>query len=280
MADLYPLENEIIHEKLQPHKLSFIGSYILSAYIIIWSLCIFWLINSPYWDPVSSTLPFDSLSITILWWSGLLAGGIIASLLLVRWRIFFIYLGILLLGTLVMHYQKWNVENTFFIPAYAAVISLCGLLIIDIYRRSHRYYITNFRLVLQGGLFKLRERTLRYDKITDIEGSQGILGFLFRFGDIIPVTQSGFGLGADATFAGMNTNITPSKKSRLGFFTGGQKEIQAPRTRSYYKLQGAYPYKNIKSLLESIIQENTISPYQKEQVQLQKQMVELLKKQY
>jgi hypothetical protein len=280
MADLYPLENEIIHQKFQPHKLSFIGSYILSIYIIIWSLCIFWLIKSPYWDTVSSFLPFESISIIILWWGGLLAGGIIASLLLVKWRIFFIYLGILLIGTLAMHYQNWDVENNFFILAYAALISLCGLLIIDIYRRSHKYYITNFRLVLQGGLLKFRERTLRYDKITDIEGSQGILGFLFRFGDIIPVTQSGFGLGSDATFAGMGTGITPSKKSRFSFFTGGQKEIQAPRTRSYYKLHGAYPYKNIKSLLESIIQENTIAPYQKEQVQLQKEMVELLKKQY
>lgn len=279
MADLYPLENEIIHQKFQPHKLSFIGLYILSIYIIIWTLFIFWLINSPYWDTVGSILPFESISIMILWWGGLLTGGIIASLLLVKWRIFFIYLGILLIGTLTMHYQNWNVENNFFILVYAALISLCGLLIIDIYRRSHKYYITNFRLVLQGGLFKFRERTLRYDKITDIEGSQGILGFLFRFGDIIPITQSGFGLGADATFAGMGTDITPTKKSRLGFFTGGQKEIQAPRTRSYYKLQGAYPYRNIKSLLENIIQENTIAPYQKEQVQLQKEMVELLKKQ-
>ncbi len=279
MADLYPLENEIIHQKFRPHKLSFIGSYILSTYIIIWSLFVFWLINSPYWDSVSSALPFDSLSIIALWWVGLLAGGIIASLLLVKWRIFFIYLGILLVGTLIMHYQRWNFEYTFFIPAYAAVISLCGLLFIDIYRRSHKYYITNFRLVLQGGLFKLRERTLRYDKITDIEGSQGIFGFLFRFGDIIPVTQSGFGLGADATFAGIGAGITPHKKSRLDFFMGGNKEIQTPRTRSYYKLQGAYPYRNIKSLLENIIQENTISPYQKEQVELQKEMVELLKKQ-
>lgn len=280
MADLYPLENEIIHQKFQPHKLSFIGLYILSTYIIIWSILVYWLINTPYGNVVSSKIPFDSLSIIILWWGGLLGGGIIASLLLVKWRIFFIYLGILLIGTVAMHYPKWNVESTFFILAYATVISLCGLLLIDIYRRSHKYYITNFRLVLQGGLFKLRERTLRYDKITDIQGSQGILGFLFRFGDIIPVTQSGFGLGADATFAGIGADITPNKKGRLGLFTGGQKEIQAPRTRSYYKLQGAYPYRNIKLLLESIIQENTISPYQKEQVQLQKEMVELLRKQY
>jgi len=279
MADLYPLENEIIHQKFQPHKLSFIGLYILSIYITIWSLCIFWVTNSPYWDSVRSTLPFDSLPIIALWWVGILAGGIIASLLLVKWRIFIIYLGVLLVGTMAMHYQRWNVDYAFFIIAYTALISLCGLLLAEIYRRSHKYYITNFRLVLQGGLFKLRERTLRYDKITDIEGSQGILGFLFRFGDIIPVTQSGFGLGADATFAGMGAGITPRKKTRLGFFMGGNKEIQTPRTRSYYKLQGAYPYRNIKSLLESIIQENTISPYQKEQVQLQREMVELLKKQ-
>jgi hypothetical protein len=105
------------------------------------------------------------------------------------------------------------------------------------------------------------------------------LGFLFQFGDIIPITQSGFGLGADATFAGAGASHAPVKKSGIGFFMGGNKEIQTPRTRSYYKLQGAYPYNGIKSLLESLIQENTIAPYQKEQVELQREMVELLKKQ-
>jgi hypothetical protein len=107
-----------------------------------------------------------------------------------------------------------------------------------------------------------------------VDGEQGILGQIFGFGTIIPITQSGFGLGADQSFAGGGLE-TGVKKVNLFGFAGGSKEVQTPRARSYYELHGAYPYKEVRKLIEGLVQGHVITPYQKEQVELQKEQVEL-----
>ena len=89
-----------------------------------------------------------------------------------------------------------------FIPFYMVAISIIGLLLVEWYRRSHKYIISNQRIVLKGGIVTKEERTLRYDKISDISAKQGVIGQIFGFGTIIPISQSGFGLGSDKSFAG------------------------------------------------------------------------------
>jgi hypothetical protein len=78
----------------------------------------------------------------------------------------------------------------------------------------------------------------------------------------------------------------------FGFFGGGR-EVQTPRTRSYYELHGVYPFKEIKKVVENLVQGNVSTPYlqkqveyqqeqrdfQQEQRDLQKEMRDLLKKQ-
>lgn len=123
---------------------------------------------------------------------------------------------------------------------------------------------------------KKRERTLRYDKITDIDGSQGILGQIFDFGTIIPITQSGFGLGSDQTFAGGGAEAKGKKLGIFGF-VGGGKEVKTPRARSYYELHGVYPYREVRKLIEELVQENVLVPYEKKQVEIQKEQLELQK---
>ena len=130
-----------------------------------------------------------------------------------------------------------------------------------------------------------KNRIIRVDKITDINSKQGILGQIFGFGTIIPISQSGFGLGSDNTFAAGGVQMGEKKVKFLGLFGGG-KELQTPRTRSYYELHGVFPYKEIKKIVENQVQGSVITPYQqeqvafqKEQVDIQKQMRDLLKKQ-
>ena len=153
-------------------------------------------------------------------------------------------------------------------------LSLLGFPLVEIYRRSHRYFITNFRLILKGGIITSRERSLRYEKISDIEGSQGIAGKIFRFGTIIPITQSGFGLGEDATFAGGGGS---GKKGRLFGFAGGSKGVTIARARSYYELHGVHPYREVKTLIENFLHQHTIAPYQMEQVKLQREILNALR---
>ena len=120
------------------------------------------------------------------------------------------------------------------------------------------------------------ERTLRYDKITDINSKQGILGQIFGFGTIIPISQSGFGLGSDTSFAAGGVAVGEKKGKLFGIFGGG-KEVQTPRTRSYYELHGVHPYKDVKKIVENLVQGSVITPYQQEQVKFQEQQVDLQK---
>jgi hypothetical protein len=276
-----PLKNERLERVLSPHPLSFMKLQFLCIFLIIWGIIVLWLVNfSEYTDFFG-----EWISIVIVWALILILFSIIASILTIRWIIFFLYLGLVASGIGLMVLFNWYDAAGFFLPIWSVCMSILGFLFVEVYRRSHKYLISNLRIVFSGGIFTKRERTLRYDKISDINSEQGILGQIFGFGTIIPISQSGFGLGTDQSFAAGGVKLGEKKVGILGLFGGGR-EVQTPRARSYYELHGVHPYKEIKKLVESAVQESVITPYQqeqvayqKEQVDVQKQMRDLLKKQ-
>jgi hypothetical protein len=275
------LENEQIEKILSPHPLSFMGLQSLCIFLILWGILLGWLVNfSEFKDYFLN--PWLTLSV---WGIILMVVGVIASLLTIRWRIFFFYLGIFIGGIVILFWLGNSNEVGIFIPFYSVSVSILGFLMVELYRRSHKYIISNQRIVFKGGVITKQERTLRYDKISDINSKQGILGQIFGFGTIIPISVSSFGLGSDNSFAAGGVQMGEKKVKFLGLFGGG-KELQTPRTRSYYELHGVFPYKDIKKIVENQVQGSVITPYQqeqvafqKEQVDIQKQMRDLLKKQ-
>ncbi len=275
------LENEQIQKILSPHPLSFMGLQSLCIFLILWGILLGWLVNfSEFKDYFLN--PWLTLAV---WGIILMVVGVIASLLTIRWRIFFFYLGVFIGGIVILFWLGNSNEVSIFIPFYSVSVSILGFLIVELYRRSHKYIISNQRIVFKGGVITKQERTLRYDKISDINSKQGILGQIFGFGTIIPISQSGFGLGSDNSFAAGGVQMGEKKVKFLGLFGGG-KELQTPRTRSYYELHGVFPYKDIKKIVENQVQGSVITQYQqeqvsfqKEQVDIQKQMRDLLKKQ-
>ncbi len=276
------LENEHVEKILSPHPLSFMSLQSLCIFLIVWGVLIGWFANFSEWR---DTLFGGFIQIIFSWSVVLLIVGVIASLLTIRWRIFFLYLGVVAGGVGLIFWQNWQDISGVVLPYYTILVSIIGFLIVELYRRSHKYIISNLRIIFKGGVVTKRERTLRYDKITDIDAKQGVLGQIFGFGTIIPISQSGFGLGSDQSFAAGGVELGTKKAGFLGIFGGG-KEVQTPRARSYYELHGVHPYKEIKHLVENMVQENVITPYQqeqvavqKEQVDVQKQMRDLLKKQ-
>lgn len=275
------LENEQIEKILSPHPLSFMGLQSLCIFLILWGILLGWLVNfSEFKDYFLN--PWLTLAV---WGIILMVVGVIASLLTIRWRIFFFYLGIFIGGIVILFWLGNSNEVSIFIPFYSVSVSILGFLIVELYRRSHKYIISNQRIVFKGGVITKQERTLRYDKISDINSKQGILGQIFGFGTIIPISVSSFGLGSDNSFAAGGVQMGEKKVKFLGLFGGG-KELQTPRTRSYYELHGVFPYKDIKKIVENQVQGSVITQYQqeqvsfqKEQVDIQKQMRDLLKKQ-
>jgi len=266
------LKNEQIERLLSPHPLSFMKLQILCIFVIVWGMLIFWLGNFQYQDLLGSNewLPI------LVWGLVLLVVGVVASLVAIRWSIFFLYLGVFAGGVGLMISQNWLKDAMLFIPFYSVAVSIVGFLIVEFYRRSHKYIITNLRIIFKGGVLTKRERTIRYDKIADIDARQGILGQIFGFGTIIPVSESGFGLGSDSTLAAGGVAVG-GKKAKVFGLVGGGKEVQTPIARSYYELHGVYPYKEIKKLVESLLQDVSPTPYQKEQVAFQKEQVDIQK---
>ena len=276
------LENETIEKTLSPHPLSFMGLQSLCIFLIVWGVLIGWFANFSEWKDVWFG---NYVSIIFAWSIVLLIVGVIASLLTIRWRIFFLYLGVVAGGIGLIFWQNWQDGSGIVIPYYTILVSIIGFLIVELYRRSHKYIISNQRIVFRGGVLTKQERTLRYDKVSDINSKQGILGQIFGFGTIIPISQSGFGLGSDSSFAAGGIQVGEKKAKFMGIFGGGR-EVQTPRARSYYELHGVHPYKDVKKIVERLVQGSVIVPYQqeqvafqKEQVDIQKQMRDLLKKQ-
>ena len=267
------LKGEKLEKILSPHPLSFMRYQSLSLFLIIWGIVAGWLINFSEWNNLFSENSWYPL---LVWGLVLLLAGVIASIIMIRWSIFFLYLGVFAGGVALMLSQGWLEASGIFIPFYTVSISIIGFLIVEAYRRSHKYFISNQRITFKGGIITKRERTLRYDKITDINAKQGIIGQIFGFGTIIPISQSGFGLGSDKSFAGGGVSLGEKKIKLLGLFGGG-KDVQTPRARSYYELHGVYPYKEIKKLVEEMVQGNVITPYQQEQVAFQKEQVDIQK---
>lgn len=276
------LNNERIEKVLSPHPLSFMMLQSLCLFLMIWGVLVGWLVN---FSDLASLFGANEWLPVLVWGVVLLVGGVIAALLSIRWSIFFMYLFVFLLGVFIIYTQGWLADSAIFIPFYSIAAAIIGFLLVEVHRRSHKYIITNLRIIFKGGFVTKRERTLRYDKITDIHSEQGILGQIFGFGTIIPVSASGFGLGSDQTFAAGGVEVGGKKIGLLGL-AGGGKEVQTPRSRSYYELHGIHPYKECKSLVERMVQGSVITPYQqeqvkfqKEQVDIQEQMRDLLKKQ-
>lgn len=267
------LKNEKVEKILSPHPLSFMGYQALSIYLIVWGIVFGWIVNFSDWQGTFLGNFWLSLS---LWATGLLIAGIIASLITVRWSIFILYLSVFGSGTGLIFWLGLQNDIQTFAPFYTIFMSIAGFLAVEAYRRSHKYVISNHRIKFMGGIFTKRERTLRYDKISDIDAKQSIIGQIFGFGTITPISQSGFGLGSDKSAAGGGVMIGGKSTKLFGFFGGG-KEVQTPRARSYYELHGVYPYKEIKKLVEEMVQGNVITQYQKEQVTFQKEQVDIQK---
>jgi len=289
MEDDELLNEEKVEKRLSPHPLSFMGLQSLCIFLIGWGLIFGWLVNFSDFRG----LFINQLLGLAVWGLVLLVVGVIASILKVLWRIFFLYLSVVLVALLLVWWFNALDAMEVFLPVYTVVVSIIGFLLVEWFRRSHKYIISNKRIVFKGGIVTKEQRTLRYDKITDINTKQSILGQIFSFGTIIPISQSGFGLGSDQSFAGGGVSGGGNKKVGLFGFFGGGREVQTPRTRSYYELHGIYPFKEIKKLVEQLVQGSEISQYQQRQVQyqqeqrdfqeeqrdLQKEMKDLLKKQ-
>jgi membrane protein YdbS with pleckstrin-like domain len=258
------LKNEKIEKVLSPHPLSFLKLQSLCIFLIIWGLVVLWLVNfSSYKGFFSGNAWYPVL----LWGLVLLLVGVVISLATIQWTIFFLYLGVFIGGVALISWQGWLKDVNVFIPVYSVAVSIAGFLIVELHRRSYKYILSNHRIIFKGGLLTRREKTIRYDKIITFDKKQGVLGQLFGFGTITPITQAD--AVADSKKA-PNIEKEGGKRLRGIFFFSGDKEMRA-------ELKGVYPYKKINKFVEELSQGTELTQYHQEQISYQKQQVDIQK---
>jgi len=167
----------------------------------------------------------------ITWLLLIIIPGIIIALTRISWRWFVLFLAI---GLTILLLRYLYYLDAFQINIILITIGLLGIVGTEIWRRRHRYYITNLRIVTEA--FGKR-REVFYDKISELIMEMPLLGRIFRFGSIIPLTSSGIGTGMDISLVGvgMSKNIEGGSIFGMG---GGGKTILIPRARSAHILFG------------------------------------------
>ncbi|MBU0762004.1 MAG: PH domain-containing protein, partial [Candidatus Altiarchaeota archaeon] len=149
--------------------------------------------------------------------------------------------------------------------AYTISIFYCfiGIYLVELYRRAHVFFITNYRVVTEVNFLSHKRNELSYDKINNVVLEQGIIASILNFGTIIPVTASGLGMGAD--FSAVSVGGMGQVKG--GPFLGGQvtggRTVQTPRARSMYCLFGVTNPEEVHKLITKYMHGYTNAPYLK-----------------
>ncbi len=275
------LRNEEIRAELQPHPLSFLSFHSPFLFLIALGLGIGYLFNAVSgWVSFESFLGYMPGVVAvrfIIWTVALLVFGIAVSVLTIRWSVFATFVAIIALALYITLQGPGVGANPFFLPLYSVVMALVGMAIVDLYRRTHTYVVTDLRLILRAGILTKSERSILFENVTDLETKQGILGRIFRYGHVIPVTASGLGTGAEEAFAGGGAGAKNAQGNMGGaLFAGGTRGVRVARATSYAKLHGVTPFRQVKMLLHHLLQEHSMVYYAKDQRDILRDMRELM----
>ncbi len=126
------------------------------------------------------------------------------------------------------------------LPLTLATAAVVAFIFIQAYRRGHRYLITDRRIVLAKTFWGRTARELHYDKIADLIVTTSFWGRRLHYGTIIPVSESGLGLGADMSGAAVGAAVKTIKNITLAGAVLGGRDIQMPRAATYYELYGIH----------------------------------------
>ncbi|MCD6348812.1 MAG: PH domain-containing protein [Candidatus Korarchaeota archaeon] len=223
----------------RPHPLAFAGLYMLYTYIL--AVGLFFLFR-PF--RLQLNLPSFIWGLNtdlILLWLMLVIPMVAASIIKISWRWSFLAIGLAAVSTALYFYgyPLWIPE---------LLVGLLGDLAVDFYRRGHHYYITSKRIVMEKRFLTVKVRELPISKINDVVLEIPFLGRIFGFGNVIPLTASGLGVGEDLALAGSSVKV-----SRFEVGVAGGRSVNVPRARTFLALYGVPDPENVSSLISSFL---------------------------
>lgn len=270
MADSKEFETfngEQIEVSLRPHPLSFLRYFLVCVYLALLAVVLHilyqWLYQNVWPNPniagilssifgiVPGLGPEEMLSLIIFWVILVLSGLLIGILWVSKMPLLYMIL-IGISGSLAEVYLYPELLTKSAILLFSAIL---GLILTEIYRRGHKYFLTNYRIIAIKKFISREVREVMYDKITDIYVHQGLLGRIFNYGTIIPITESGFGLGEDASLAAVSAG---GGSARVIF--GGKRGASRPRSATYFSLHGVSNPRKIRGMIGSRLLEMKEAP--------------------
>ena len=264
------LEGEKVVMELKPHPLAFM------RYI---SLCIYYLAMGIFfysiWGHVAQALAIPILgptTVLTIWWILILVGPLLVGLFHITYWPLLCSIGVGILGTVGVLMWGWPLTS---LGAYTVVCSIIGFFLVELYRRGHTYYITDQRLILTKRFLRKEERYLHYEHIIETNIRQGLIGQIFNFGTITPVTSSGLGVGQDFTAL---TVAAPVKRVGLQMAVTGGRTVGVPRARSYMELFGVPRPEEVRDLIERMRAAWRQVPYLRRIATATEQLLEISKK--
>jgi len=252
------LDGERIELELKPAKMAFIKHYSAALLYLILAYALWKLLNWSSFTSFASNLPistkaFGSIVFFVLF---VLAGFLLSLEFMSRLPL----VANALAAALGIYISTWvAVHFALFFPLFSAMCGVALFIFVTAYANLHTYYITNERIIMQRSFLSRKTREIFYEKLSDISVEQSVLGRIFNFGNVVPITQSSFGLGSTGTFAGAGAGA--GRKGFFGVFGGGSKSTQEPRVRSYYQLFGVENPYGVKDRIMKHIHEHSPIPY-------------------
>ena len=146
------------------------------------------------------------------------------------------------------------------LPSTLAIAAIIAIIFIQAYRRGHRYLITDRRIVLAKTFGGRTARELHYDKIADLIVTTSFWGRRLHYGTIIPVSESGLGLGGDMSGAAAGAAVKTIKNITLAGAVFGGRQIQMPRAATYYELYGIHNPEKVHATISDQIHSYSQAP--------------------
>ena len=277
MSDITLLGGEELKMKLSPHMFSFFNLYFVFFLLLVWAYVIYEFFvrykfaNFPLYEDIEGLVQdSEVLAGAIIWSLGLFVVGFAARYFFMDsggQSIFRLYSGVAVIGILSLSYHQWkNLEfmgdtmefGRVFIPGMTAIVSLVGFVSVDYYRRSFTYFLTDNRIVLKSSFLMNRsERQVRYNHIEDIKLEQGIIGSIFGYGTVLPLTGSGLGTGTDESMVVAGAGSDVKGLGSIGIAGGSRSSSKRVRHNPNDCLFGVPSPGKVRDLITENIQADT-----------------------
>ena len=254
-------EGETILAALKPHPMAFLDFYVLFSYLFSIGL-IFYLFHGQITEALAGFVPFGwgrEGIYMVLWLVCLVLPFLVVAILKITWRWLLLSVGIAGVGAIFNYVFSWIHS----MQLLSVAVGLVGFLFVDVYRRKFSFYITDQRIVIELNFFGEKRRELSYSKISDLIVERSFLGRLLNYGSIIPISESGLGLGEDFSAASVGASGKLPKGPKVGGAVTGGRTVSVPRGRSFYVIFGVpNPYR-VSDMISQLIRGYEETPYLK-----------------